>query len=99
VIKHPNQPVELDLFSEMQAFISHAPGCSPESLLRMVTLNPALALGRSGEFGELARGALADLIAVPYAGDAAQAAEAVVHHRGPVSASLIDGKWAVAPPA
>jgi len=33
------------------------------------------------------------------AGEAREAAAAVVHHRGPVSASMINGEWALPPAA
>jgi cytosine/adenosine deaminase-related metal-dependent hydrolase len=63
----------------------------------MVTLNGAQALGLTGRVGEISPGALADLIAIPCREKLADVYEAVLHHRGDVSASLIDGKWAVAP--
>jgi len=39
---------------------------------------------------------LADLIAIPHSGAVEDAVEAVVNHAGCVSASLIDGEWAIA---
>ena len=41
---------------------------------------------------------LADLIAIPFAGKLADAIDAVVHHVGDVSASIIDGEWIMCPP-
>jgi cytosine/adenosine deaminase-related metal-dependent hydrolase len=97
VRKEPGRAMELNLFTEMQTFASQAPDVAPESILRMTTVNAARALGRAGELGELTPGALADLIAVPTTASAGQAAESVLHHRGPVAASLIAGHWALPP--
>jgi imidazolonepropionase-like amidohydrolase len=63
----------------------------------MATCRGARALGWPGRVGELEPGCLADMVALPYDGPLAEAAAAVVHHPGPVSASMIDGEWAVAP--
>jgi cytosine/adenosine deaminase-related metal-dependent hydrolase len=56
-------------------------------------VNAARALGRSGQLGELARGARADFITLPFEGNASQVVEAVTQHHGPVLASMIDGVW------
>ena len=45
-----------------------------------------------------AEGALADLIAIPI-NPAYEIHGAVVHHRGPVTASMIEGAWAIPPAA
>jgi hypothetical protein len=42
-------------------------------------------------------GALADLIALPFNGKGRDACDAVVRHAGGVSASMIDGRWEIAP--
>ena len=86
----------LSLFDEMQEFSRQHPHVPAEQVLRMATINGARALGRSGELGELGEGALADLIAIPM-GYGPDAYGAVVHHRGPVTASMIEGAWAIAP--
>ena len=62
----------------------------------MATFNGARALGRTGELGELTEGALADLISIPM-NPAYETHGAVVHHRGPVTASMIEGAWAICP--
>lgn len=95
VRKEPGCAPELSLFAEMQSFARHTPDVSPDNILRMTTMNAARALGRAGELGELIPGALADLIALPVAASARPAAEAVLHHSGPVTASLIAGHWAL----
>ena len=66
---------------------------SDEHIVRMVTVNGARALGLGGQAGELAPGAFADLATLPYAGTLAEVWEAVVRHRGPVAASMVDGEW------
>jgi cytosine/adenosine deaminase-related metal-dependent hydrolase len=89
--------VRLDLFAEMRTFARRFPHVPTETILRMVTVNPAAALGITGAVGELRPGALADVIAIPYKGSAADAHDATVQHEGNVSASMIGGQWAVAP--
>ncbi len=97
VARWRDQPLELNLFSEMQAFADANAGISPESILRMATANAARALGMQGRVGELTEGALADLIAVPFNGKPDEVLEAVLHHRGDVVASMIGGEWVMKP--
>ncbi len=87
----------LSLFEEMRALAADEPELSPEDILRMATVNGARALGRAGQTGELSENALADLIALPFAGKKADIYKAVTAHSGPVSAVMIDGQWAVPP--
>ena len=88
----------LDLFAEMGHFAQKNPELAPAAILRMATLHAAAALGRPGELGELTAGAAADLIAMPFDGSLESADEAAVHHGGDVMASMIGGRWAIAPP-
>ena len=80
----------------MQAFAALNKGITPEGILKMATIAGAKALGMAGQIGELSENALADLIAIPFAGKKADIFEAVVHHASTVSASMIDGQWAIA---
>jgi cytosine/adenosine deaminase-related metal-dependent hydrolase len=86
----------LDLFAEMQLLARNAPDLSPAEIIRLATINGARALGLAGQIGELTPGAQADLIALPRP-RRTDPWEAVLHHSGPVSASLIAGQWAIAP--
>jgi cytosine/adenosine deaminase-related metal-dependent hydrolase len=88
---------ELNLFEEMRLLADREPGLSPAEILPLATVNGARALGRAGQIGELSENALADLIAVPFAGKFTDIHEAVLHHVGRVSASMIGGRWAMAP--
>ena len=97
VIPEPRRAAELSLFAEMHALAAQARAPAPETILQMATVNGARALGRPAELGELSAGALADLIAIPFSGPTANALEAVVHHTGPVTASMIAGQWALTP--
>jgi cytosine/adenosine deaminase-related metal-dependent hydrolase len=97
VYKRHRDSVELNLFEEMRAFAHANPRLTAKRILPLVTVNAARALGLAGRVGEIAPGAFADLIAIPFAGRAGGVYEAVLHHRGDVAASLIDGRWAVAP--
>ncbi|MDB6022274.1 MAG: Amidohydrolase [Pedosphaera sp.] len=90
---------ELNLFDEMRELAAKNPALKPETILEMATVNGAQALGLHGKIGELTTGAFADLIAIPYAGKTTAASETVLHHRGHVAASMIDGRWAIAPSA
>ena len=99
IAKIRGQPLELNLFAEMQTLTKREPSLAPDTILRLATVNGARALGMTGEIGELSEGGLADLVAIPFAGAASEAAEAVIHYRGNVMASMIAGEWAIAPPA
>lgn len=98
VTVHRRVELVLDLFAEMREFHARHPVASPEEVVQMVTGRAARALGLSGRAGVLAPGAWADLIALPFTGQAEAVAEAVVQHRGDVWAGLIGGAWTVRPP-
>lgn len=91
------KPPELNMFSELRAFARKNPGTPAGTILRLATLNGAHALGLTGKIGELSKGAFADLIAIPCREKLADVPEAVLHHRGEVSASMIGGTWVLAP--
>ena len=55
-------------------------------------MNPARALQRRGQLGQLTPGALADLIAVPVSDSLASVQEEIIQHRGPISWTMIDGQ-------
>jgi cytosine/adenosine deaminase-related metal-dependent hydrolase len=97
VPKRRRQTVELNLFESMQTLAANAPFLAPGKILQMATINGARALGLSGQIGELSPGALADIIAIPFAGKMSALDNAVLHHAGDVSASMIDGQWAFRP--
>ena len=95
--KAGKQKPELDMFAEMRALADADKSVSPETILQMATVNGARALGLAGKIGELAKGSFADLIALPFTGKIVRAHEAVLAHTGHVSASMIEGRWAVPP--
>jgi cytosine/adenosine deaminase-related metal-dependent hydrolase len=92
-----HEPLALDMFAEMRGVLAVSPALAPETILRMATMNAAQALGRADDLGWLGEGALADAVAVPYHGSEKDAAAAVLQHRAPVAASMIGGRWALAP--
>ena len=97
VVQPRRHKVELNLFEEMRAFARQFSSVSPETILQMVTLNPARALGCAGKLGELRPGAFADLIALPVARRSENVLESILHHDGHVAASMINGSWAITP--
>ncbi len=82
----------LSLFSEMRLMRATQPWLRPEQVLRMVTVNPARALRRKGQLGQIVPGALADLIALPASGSLGTVHEEIVEHAAPVSWTMIDGQ-------
>ena len=97
VRKSRNQQIRLSMFEEMRTFAKFYPNVSPESILRMATVNGAKALNKSSILGEITPGAKADLVTISFAGLEREALEALVHFAGDVSASMINGQWAVEP--
>jgi cytosine/adenosine deaminase-related metal-dependent hydrolase len=97
IYKPRRQGVELSLFEEMRALSRNEPSLSARKIVGMATLSGARALGMGGQIGELAEGAFADLIVLPFAGKLADIYDAVLDHQGHVVASMIDGQWALAP--
>ena len=82
----------LSLLGELRKLHAKEPSLSAEDLRHTVTLAPARALGKTGELGCIAPGALADLIAIPCSGPAEQAAAECVAHSGAVSWMMVDGQ-------
>ena len=82
----------LSLFEELRSLAKTDPWLTPEQLLRTVTVNPARALQRRGQLGQLTPGALADLIAVPVSGSLGSVHEEIVHHNRPIPWTMIDGQ-------
>jgi cytosine/adenosine deaminase-related metal-dependent hydrolase len=97
VRKTGKEKIELNLFEEMRRLAVADKTIPPTEIVRMATINGAKALGMAGQIGELSENAFADLIAIPFAGKEADICDAVVHHASTVSASMIDGQWAIAP--
>jgi aminodeoxyfutalosine deaminase len=97
VYRTRRQTVELSLFEEMRALTQAHPWLSPRKIVRLVTVNGARALGLQGRVGEVSTNAFADLIVLPFAGKSAEVYDAILHHSGDVSASMIDGQWAIVP--
>jgi cytosine/adenosine deaminase-related metal-dependent hydrolase len=87
----PKRTPPLSMPAEMATLATKRPELAPDQILRMGTLHGALALGLEHR-GRLAPGMQADFIAVPHRGRMADAAEAVIHHPGPVTVSFIRGE-------
>jgi imidazolonepropionase-like amidohydrolase len=76
----------------MRHFRRNFPHISPEEIIDMTTRRPARAIGMPGELGEIAPGAHADLIALPYAGKIANAFDAIIEYSAPVSWVMVGGR-------
>jgi cytosine/adenosine deaminase-related metal-dependent hydrolase len=83
---------DLSLLRELRQFAHVEPSVTPNELLEMVTTRAAAALRQSGTLGRIRAGFLADLIAVPTAGDARRAAEKVLAFDAEVPWVMIDGE-------
>jgi cytosine/adenosine deaminase-related metal-dependent hydrolase len=85
------------MFAEMRELAASQPSLRPREILEMATLNGARALGMKNQLGRIGRGAFADLISIPFDGKTTDIYDAVLQHTGDVAASMIDGRWAIAP--
>ena len=82
---------DLSLFAEMRAFQKEFPKIPPDEIFRMVTSNPALALGKPHVLGRIGKNCWADLIAVPITGSTSVFDEIVAFDRV-VSWLMINGQ-------
>jgi cytosine/adenosine deaminase-related metal-dependent hydrolase len=97
VTRNDKQELELSMFTEMQTFARSYPEQSPQTILKMATINSARALGLNRKIGELSGFSAADLIAIPFAGKISDAEATAVNFQGRVRASMIAGTWAITP--
>ena len=82
---------KLSLFDEMRIFAANYVAVSPETIVRMATVNGAKAMGSAGVLGELSAGAQADVVVLP--NPSGTGYESVVHPAGPVRKTMIGGAW------
>src|SRR5881398_1715491 len=81
----------LSLFAEMRAFQQSEAGISPDEILKMATVNPAMALHREKMIGRIRPGFCADFMAIPCGRDADLFEEIVAFER-PVDWMMVAGK-------
>ncbi|MGA7274216.1 MAG: amidohydrolase family protein, partial [Candidatus Udaeobacter sp.] len=81
----------LSLFAEMRAFQRSEPGISPDEILKMATVNPAMALHWEKMIGRIRPGFSADLIAIP-CGRGADLFEDIVGFDGEVDWVMLNGE-------
>ncbi len=81
----------LSLFDEMRGFQRSEPGISPDEILKMVTVNPAMALHREKMIGRIRPGFCADLIAIP-CGQGDDLFGDIVGFEGQVDSVMVNGK-------
>ncbi len=82
----------LSLFDELRLLQANEPWITAEHALRTVTVNPAQALRRQRQLGQISVGALADLIALPTSGSIPRVHEEIVANTRPVPWVMIDGQ-------
>jgi aminodeoxyfutalosine deaminase len=82
----------LSLFEEMRTLAKREPWLGAPDILQMATCNGAAALGLNA--GKICVGAVADLIALPYDGKAANVYDAVLAHREPITWMMLNGQIA-----
>ena len=82
---------DLSLFAEMRAFQRSEPGISPDKILEMVTLNPAMALHQENVLGRIRRGFRADLMSVTCSGGP-NFFEEILAFDGPVDWMTVNGR-------
>ena len=80
----------LSLFAEMRAFQRSEPGISPDEILKMATVNPAMALHQENMIGRIRPGLRADLIAIP-CGQDADLFEEIVGFEGQLDWVMVNG--------
>lgn len=94
VVKSRREKAELNMFEEMRTLANRESSLSPKKIIQMATVNGARALGLKSRVGELSPDAFADMITIPHSGKLSGIHEAVLAHKGDVSASMLDGEWA-----
>ena len=67
-LRRRGEEPRLSLWEEMELFASRYPGVRPRTIFEMVTLNPARALRKSEELGQLKPGAAGDFVSLCYSG-------------------------------
>jgi aminodeoxyfutalosine deaminase len=82
---------DLSLFAEMRAFQRSESGISPDEILNMVTVNPAMALHQQNTLGRIRPGFRADLIAIPCSGGR-DVFDEIIAFEEPIDWMLVDGK-------
>jgi cytosine/adenosine deaminase-related metal-dependent hydrolase len=81
----------LSLFAEMRAFQRSEPGISPDEILKMATVNPAMALHQENMIGRIRPGFCADLIAIPCSQED-DLFEEIVGFDGQVDSVMVNGE-------
>jgi aminodeoxyfutalosine deaminase len=81
----------LSLFAEMRAFQRSESGISPGEILKMVMVNPAMALHQQNRLGRIRPGFHADLIAIPCSGGR-DVFDEIIAFTEPVDWMLLGGK-------
>ncbi len=81
----------LSLFAEMRKLSQTEPWVSPFELIKMATVNAAVALGCKHELGRLCSGALADLLALPFFGTMDEIYDEILSFCGEDPWLMIDG--------
>jgi cytosine/adenosine deaminase-related metal-dependent hydrolase len=71
---------DLNLFAEAGFVLDHYPGIRPETVIEMITANPAKSLRREADFGGIRPGLRASLLAVSVESGQSQLAESLIQN-------------------
>ena len=82
---------DLSLFAEMRAFQRREPAISPEEIVKMVTINSAMALNQGNTLGRIRSGFCADLIAIQ-SSEHDNPFEQIVGFDGSIDWIMVNGK-------
>jgi cytosine/adenosine deaminase-related metal-dependent hydrolase len=81
----------LSMFAEMREFQRSEPGISPDEILKMITVNPAMAMHQEKVLGRIRPGVRADLVALPLSGGR-DVFDEIIAFEDPIGWMLVDGK-------
>jgi cytosine/adenosine deaminase-related metal-dependent hydrolase len=84
---------DLDILAEARHLRQHYPEIAPATLLRMLTLNGAEALGFDAIAGSLTAGKSADLVVLPLPADSGDPHDLVLGTNLPVARTMFRGEW------
>ncbi len=87
----------LDLREDMKVFAQAHPDLDPAVILRLATINPARALGRHFDLGQISPGSCADIMGLPYFGPLKAVHDHVVNSHAVPEFIMVNGVPTILP--